>query len=89
MAVGVEHQVLFSRLVFLRSSTETDRDRVAVERSGACPQAQAQREAPGTQLRVCHHRDLPHHRGREVRGRLVSWLLYRSFSKAPEGGQPP
>lgn len=67
MAVGVEHQVLFSQLVFLRSGTETDRDRVAMERSGvrgACPQAQAQREAPGTQLRVCHHRDLPLEEGK-------------------------
>lgn len=67
MAVGVGHQVLFSQLVFLRSGTETDRDRVAMERSGvrgACPQAEAQREAPGTQLRVCHHRDLPLEEGK-------------------------
>lgn len=67
MAVGVGHQVLFSPLVFLRSCTETGRDRVAKERAGVggvCPQAQAQREARGTQLRACNHRDLPLEEGK-------------------------
>lgn len=56
-----------SPLVFLRSRTETGRGRVAKERSGvggACPQAQAQREAHGTQLKASNHRDLPLEEGK-------------------------